>query len=400
MSYTPAEVMQYIKEEDVKFIRLVFCDIFGRPKNISVMPRNLPRAFDTGIAIDASAVAGFGGEIHSDLFLRPETATLSILPWRPEHGRVVRMLCDIYRPDGRPFEGDVRYLLKKTNDKAASFGYRFFFGSEFEFYLFKEEEGERHPLDNAGYMDMAPEDKGENVRREICFMLERMGIFPESSHHEEGPGQNEIDFRYADPLCAADNAVTFCTVVKTIADACGLSADFSPKPLKDASGNGLHINMSVQNNEENAMSYMMAGVLEKIADMTLFLNPTHESYQRLGSHKAPRYISWSQENRSQLLRVPAAEGESQRFELRSPDPMANPYLAFTLLIEAASSGLKRRLELPEAKDINLYTASPEELATLRMLPQSLAEAAKAAADSEFIRSVLPEQIIRAYCNRQ
>ncbi|MBR5987402.1 MAG: glutamine synthetase, partial [Clostridia bacterium] len=212
MNYTKQEVMEFVKEEDVKFIRLAFCDVFGRLKNVSIMESELSRAFDTGIAIDASAIAGFGDEAHSDVFLRPDPDTLSILPWRPEHGRVVRMFCNITLPDGTPFFADTRRLLTQAMEEAKKEGYTFRFGTEIEFYLFKlDEDGNKTdiPYDNAGYMDMSPDDKGENVRREICLTLEQMGIYPESSHHEEGPGQNEIDFRYSSPLEAADNAQTF-----------------------------------------------------------------------------------------------------------------------------------------------------------------------------------------------
>lgn len=322
MKYTPQEVMQYIQEEDVKFIRLAFCDVLGRAKNISIMPGELERAFAYGIAVDASAIAGFGDEVHSDLLLHPDPSTLAVLPWRPEHGRVVRFFCAISHPDGRPFENDTRSILKRAVADAAEAGYTFSFGSELEFYLFKlDENGEPTsvPYDNATYMDVAPEDKCENVRRDICLTLERMDIRPESSHHEEGPGQNEIDFRYSDALTAADNAVTFRTVVKTIAAVHGLYADFSPKPLAGKPGSGFHINISVKNSGEGTMRYMMGGILNTISDMTLFLNPTAQSYHRLGADKAPKYISWSTDNRSQLIRIPAAAGEYRRVELRSPD---------------------------------------------------------------------------------
>ena len=206
MKYTEQEVMQFVSEEDVKFIRLAFCDVFGKQKNISIMPRELARAFAYGIAVDASAVRGFGGEVHSDVFLHPDPDTLAILPWRPEHGKVVRMFCTITCPDGSPFENDTRSILIRAVKEAEEAGYSFYFGAEMELYLFKlDESGEptRIPYDKAGYMDMAPDDKGENVRREICLTLEQMGIHPEGSHHEEGPGQNEIDFRYSDALSAA-----------------------------------------------------------------------------------------------------------------------------------------------------------------------------------------------------
>lgn len=400
MNYSAQEVMQYIQEEDVKFIRLAFCDVYGRPKNISIMAPELPRAFEHGIALDASAIAGFGDEVHSDLLLHPDPATICVLPWRPEHGKVVRMFCRIAYPDGRTFEADTRSLLIRAVEEAANAGYHFAFGSELEFYLFKpDEKGEptKEPYDHAGYMDMAPEDKCENVRREICLTLERMGIRPESSHHEEGPGQNEIDFHYSDPLTAADNAVTFQTVVKTIAARNGLHADFSPKPLADKPGSGLHINISVNGGKGENMVYMIAGVLNKISDMTVFLNPAEQSYRRLGSHKAPKYISWSGDNRSQLIRIPAASGEYRRAELRSPDPTANPYIAYTLLIYAGLLGIREQLELPAASNVNLFTAEPKILSKYAQLPRTLAEAAALARKSDFLRAHLPEPLIKAYC---
>ena len=265
MKYTPQEVMQYIEEENVKFIRLAFCDIHGCQKNISIMPHELERAFKYGIAIDGSAIAGFGDEVHSDLFLHPDPATITVLPWRPEHGRVVRMFCSITHLDGSEFIHDSRAILKRAIADAAKAGYTFSFGSELEFYLFKlDENGEptNIPYDRASYMDVAPEDKCENVRREICLTLERMGIMPESSHHEEGPGQNEVDFRYSDALSAADNAVTFRTVVKTIAARNGLYADFSPKPLQENPGSGFHINISVKGGDEFVMHRTMGGILK------------------------------------------------------------------------------------------------------------------------------------------
>ena len=400
MQYSKDEVMQYVAEEDVKFIRLAFCDIYGRPKNISIMAHELERAFTYGIAIDGSAVDGFGGEVHSDLLLRPDSSTLSVLPWRPENGKVVRMFCAVTKPDGSPFEADTRNLLQQAVQDAEAEGLSFFFGSEMEFYLFRRDEnGEptRLPYDTAGYMDMAPDDKGENVRREICLTLEQMGIRPESSHHEEGPGQNEIDFRYADPLTAADDAVTFRTVVHTIAARSGLHADFSPKPLKEEAGSGMHINFSVRSRDgREVMPQIIAGVLEHIAEMTVFLNTAEESYRRFGSNKAPRYISWSSENRSQLIRIPAAEGEYRRAELRSPDPLCNPYLAFTLLIRAGLAGLHEGKELPQPADLNLYTAPPEITAAYGLLPENLAQAKQAAKDSAFVAESLPAALIRHY----
>ena len=401
MKYTAKEVIQYIKEEDIKFVRLSFCDVFGRQKNISIAATELARAFEYGIAFDASAIEGFGDETHSDLFLRPDPETLMLLPWRPEQGQVVRMFCGVSYPDGRGFECDCRRVLKNAVEKARERGLEFLFGAEQEFYLFKQDErGEptREPYDRASYMDAAPEDKGENIRREICLTLEQMGIWPESAHHEEGPGQNEIDFRYSDPITAADNVMTFQTIVKMIANRNGLYADFSPKPLDGKPGSGFHINLSVRSRDgRDYLREVMAGVLEKVGEMTVFLNPTQGSYARFGSSKAPSYISWSRENRSQLVRVPAAVGEYRRAELRSPDPMANPYLAFALMIEAGMYGIEQRLELPEPADLNLYQADPGTLSSFRRLPHNLEVARRAAADSGFIKACIPEGIRNCYC---
>ncbi len=401
MNYSAQEVMQYAKEADVKMIRLAFCDVFGRQKNIVIMPRELERAFGYGIAIDGSAIAGFGGAVRSDLILHPEPSTLTLLPWRPETGKVVRMFCDISYPDGTAFECDTRALLKKAVADALRRGVVFTFGPEMEFYLFKNDlQGEptKIPHDQAGYMDIAPEDKGETVRREICLMLEEMGILPESSHHEEGPGQNEIDFRYAGAVAAADNAVIFKSIVKSVAARNGLTADFSPKPLKDKAGSGMHVNFAVRSVKgEDCMSKAIAGIMDKIEGLTAFLNPCPASYERLGGNKAPGYISWSSQNRSQLIRIPAAEGEFKRAELRSPDPEANPYIAFAMLIYAGLEGIEKNMQLPECADINLFAASPQVLEKFRRLPENL-EAAKAAAlDCSLVKEHLPEELIKIYC---
>lgn len=401
MKYSKQEVLQYIQEEDVKFIRLTFCDVFGKQKNISIMPQELSRAFEYGIAIDGSAIIGFGDETHSDLLLHPDAETIMTLPWRPEHGRVVRMFCSISYPDGKPYECDSRSLLIQAVKHAEEAGFHFAFGAEQEFYLFNLDEKDnptKEPYDNAGYMDIAPEDKGENIRREICLTLEQMGIRPESSHHEEGPGQNEIDFRYSEPITAADNTMTFQTIVRTVAHRNGLFADFSPKPLENGPGNGFHINMSVKASDgSDNLHYMIAGIIDKIEDITVFLNPTEQSYQRFGNHKAPKYISWSSENRSQLIRIPAAVGEYRRAELRSPDSMANPYLAFTLMIYAGLYGIENKLELPMVADINLFKAEEETLKKYKKLPQDLKSACKIAKNSDFIKKHIPASILNIYC---
>lgn len=397
MLYSAEDVFEYVQQEDVKFIRLAFCDVTGRQKNISIMPEELERAFSDGISFDASAIAGFGGPVGSDLFLHPIPSTLNVLPWRPSRGKVVKMFCNICHPDGTPFAMDSRRILSQAIQAAADLGCQVRFGSEFEFYLFKTDENGSptdQPFDNAGYMDVAPEDKGENIRREICLNLQDMGIQPESSHHEEGPGQNEIDFRYSDAMSAADNAMHFKTVVKTAALRNGLYADFSPKPIYGQAGNGMHINMSVKSNDgRDYTEPFLAGVLSHVREITAFLNPSENSYRRLGEHKAPRFITWSPENRSQLVRIPAAKGEYQRIELRSPDPMANPYLAYALLIHAGLDGIRRNLSAPQPVNENLYTADASLTSRLEQLPSTLEEAKQIARGSAFVAAILPSQML-------
>ena len=397
--YSKNEVLEFVKEEDVKFIKLAFVDVFGKQKNVSITDNELDRAFKTGVAIDASAIKGFGDEAKSDLFLHPDPSTLSILPWRPEHGRVVRMFCDITYPDGTLFECDSRLILKNAVKAAEEQGLSFAFGSELEFYLFKlDENGNRtiEPYDNAGYMDVAPEDKGENIRREICLTLEQMGIYPESSHHEEGAGQNEIDFRYSDALTAADDAITFRQVVSAVANRNGLYADFSPKPIENSAGNGFHINFSVKSKSGEVLPNAIAGILNRIKDCTVFFNNSENSYKRLGVNKAPIFIAWSKENRSELIRIPAAEGDYKRAELRSPDPLANPYIAFALIIYSAVDGISAKSELPAPADFNMYKADEETLKKYDKLPATLSDAKKKAAKSDFIKTHLPKAMISAY----
>lgn len=392
MIYTAREVYDFVRQEDVKFIRLAFCDVNGKQKNISIMPDELPRAFSDGISFDASAIKGFGDEVGSDLLLFPVPSTLNILPWRSSHGNVIRMFCSMKYPDGTQFEKDSRMILQRAVDAAAAKGVSVQFGAEFEFYLFNTDEKGMptdEPFDRAGYMDVAPEDRGENARREICLTLLEMGIKPESSHHEEDPGQNEIDFRYSDAMTAADNAMNFMTVVKAAAQRNGIYADFSPKPLPGESGNGLHINMSVKTADgEDHTNAFMAGILAHIKEMTAFLNPTEDSYKRLGEKKAPKYITWSPENRSQLIRIPAAKGEYRRIELRSPDPTANPYIAYALLIMAGLDGIERELTDPEPVNVNLYKADSSVTEPLDRLPASLDEAIAVAEGSDFVRGVI------------
>ena len=403
MTSEQQEIMQFMEEEDVKFIRLAFCDVYGVQKNISVQRGELQRAFETGYPIDASYIAGFGGDYGEDVYLHPDASTVTILPWRPEHGKVVRMFCTLQHADGTPVETDTRALLKNAVQKARKKGYTFHFKSELQFYLFKTDENgdSAHiPYDNAGYMDIAPLDKGENVRREICPTLEQMGITPESSHHEAGPGQNEIDFKYADPLTSADNTVTFLSVVRTIAARNGLYADFSPKPFADKSGSALHITMSVHaKSGEQVTDYAIAGMLENIAAMTIFLNPTDGSYHRFGRLKAPKYITWSRKNRAQLISAQLTKNGNPCLQLRSPDPEANPYLAFALMIEAAVDGIENRRALCDPADNDLLFMTAEEQKQFTLLPNTIDKARIHAHSDSFIRENIPESVIKAYCNR-
>ncbi|MDT4762693.1 glutamine synthetase family protein [Sphaerochaeta sp. PS] len=395
MTNTQKEVLQFIKEQDVRFVRLVFCDIFGHIKNLSISEDELDRAFATGISFDASAVKGFLQVDESDLLLFPDPSTLAILPWRPAQGRVVRFFCSIRRPDGTPFEGDGRSLLEAKVREAELSLFKFGVGPECEFYLFKMgDDGlpTYRPLDNGTYLDVAPLDKGENVRREICLTLQQMGFHTERSHHESGPGQNEIDFKYSPALEAADNFITFKSVVKTIADRSGLFASFLPKPLAHESGSGLHINLSLscdgEQQTQRLEEAMTEGILRRIKEITLFLNPLANSYERLGACEAPRHVGWGRANRSLLIRIPQTSGEYRRIEVRSPDPACNPYLAITLLISAALEGVKDNLKASEE-----YLGDAYQKLSGEMLPSSLGEAIDLAQKSEFVRSVIPERLL-------
>ncbi len=396
--YTKSEVLEFIQEEDVKFIRLAFFDLAGKQKNISIMPGELSRAFEHGIPFDASAIEGFEGPQKSELYLLPDPSTLAIIPWRPATGKVVRMFCTILTPDGTPYAKDSRTILQNACQRLKDeCGIEMMVGTEVEFYLFKlDEKGEptTETFDKAGYMDIAPEDHGENIRREICFTLEQMGITPEASHHEEGPGQNEIDFHYSDALTAADNVATFKWIVNTKAASNGLYADFSPKPIAGEAGNGMHINISYRPvagkadaGNENLLPNILGGILNHIGEITYFLNPVENSYNRLGASKAPEYISWGKENRSTLIRVPSSKN-AKRLELRSPDPLCNTYLALTLIINAAIEGIKNKIEPPAATEENLFDEAIAKQTTLTALPKSLTEAKRLALNSEFIKAVL------------
>ena len=403
MDSTTQEVITFIEENDVKFIRLAFCDVLGRQKNISVMPSQITRVFEDGISFDAAAVLGFKGIAESDLFLFPDATTLDILPWRPQVGRVIRFFCDIRYGDGTPFENDTRSLLKNKLYVIKEKGMRVMTGMECEFYLFSlDEKGQPtlRPMDQGAYLDIAPKDKGEDIRREICLTLEEMGIMPESSHHEQGPGQNEIDFHFDDALISCDHYMTFKWAVETIADSNDLYASFMPKPLKDKSGSGLHINLSLAKNNRNIFAkeqpelfhQFIAGILAHIREITLFLNPDRNSYERLGEYEAPMYISWSHRNRSALIRIPDASPAYMRCEVRSPDNLCNPYLAVYLLLCAGMEGIEKQLVLQEESHGDLNAKGSE----FPTIPLSLEEALDCAKESSFLKKHLPESLLEFY----
>ena len=389
MKYSKDEVIQYAQEEDVKFIRLTFCDVFGKQKNVAVMPDELPRAFDQGIPFDASFIAGFGDVAHSELLLHPEPETLMPLPWRSEHGRVVQMLSGITHPDGTPFLCDTRSLLKKAVCEAEKHGVEFTFGTEQEFYLFMLDENGKPtttPCDDAGYMDIAPEDRGENVRRETCLTLEEMGIRTESSYHEEGPGQNEIDIPFAGALAAADNAMTFQRVVKTVAHRNGLAADFSPKPLADYPGNGFYINVSLRpDSKETDLSHMIAGILRHYKSLAVFMDPREAAYDRLRYHS------------SKLIRIPAVIDGRCSAEMRYLDPTANPYLSFALIIYAGLDGMLNELPLSGSSINDMTLDGSEKFLSYEQLPGNFLEACETSASSDFIKEHIPSDIISIYC---
>jgi glutamine synthetase len=390
------EVMEFMEENDVKFIRLAFCDVFGEQKNISIMPQELERAFAIGIHFDSFLIQGFDDPQYPDLYLKPDLTTLSILPWRPQQGRVVRFYCDLITADGQPYPYDARYFLKETLKLCRQeYDFSVRIGLRSEFYLFKtDEEGKatREPWDQGGYLDIAPKDRGENIRREICLTLEEMGIQPETSHHESGPGQNEIDFRASDALSAADHFITYRNVVSTVAARNGVVASFEPKPLKNESGNGLHMNIATYRNGQNIdnvdrtfTEHFMAGVLHRMREITIFLNNRPESYDRFGAKEAPRYINWSTQNRSRLLRVPVNQGKRSGFILRSPDSGIDPYLAFAIVIRAGLEGLRNQEMLPEPLDRSMRHMSREEVKKFNRLPSNIDEAIACAKNSEFLQ---------------
>ena len=418
--YSKQDILNMVRENDVKFIRLQFTDILGQMKNVAITDSQLEKALNNQMMFDGSSIDGFVRIEESDMYLYPDFDTFVIFPWRPvSGGKTARIICDIYRTDGTPFEGDPRYILKKTLAEAKSMGFEMQAGPECEFFLFETRDGEitTTPSDQGGYFDMAPNDGGENVRRDICLSLEQMGYEIEASHHEVAQGQHEIDFKYNDALPTADDVVTFKMVVKTLAMRNGMHATFMPKPLFGISGNGMHVNMSLKkegvnafydpSNQKDGLSEIayqyIAGVLEHARAFTAITNPLVNSYKRLvPGFEAPVYLAWSAQNRSPLVRVPASRGAGTRVELRSPDPSCNPYLAFAVVLAAGLDGIKRQLTVCPPTECNIYDMSPAEraAANIASLPGSLRQAVRAMQEDSLIMDTLGTHIATYYCQNK
>ncbi|ADQ07723.1 glutamine synthetase, type I [Caldicellulosiruptor hydrothermalis 108] len=416
-NYTKEDIIRICKEQDVKFIRLQFVDIFGILKNVAVPVEQLEAVLNNEIMFDGSSIEGFVRIQESDMYLRPDLNTFTIFPWRPSPNKVARLICDVYLPDGTPFPGCPRGVLKKMLKKAEEMGFKFFVGPEIEFFLFLTDENGNPTLqthDQGGYFDLAPVDLGEDARRDMVLTLEEMGFEIEASHHEVAPGQHEIDFKYDDALYTADNVVTFKLVVKTIAQRHGLHATFMPKPIFGINGSGMHTNMSLARvsdgknafldpNDKLQLSkeayYFIGGLMKHAREFALVTNPLVNSYKRLvPGYEAPVYIAWSPRNRSPLIRVPAKRGQATRVELRCPDPSANPYLAFAAVLAAGLDGIKNKIEPPEPVEENIFVMSEEERAKrgIGSLPGSLEEAIKEFENSALMRETLGDHIFEKY----
>lgn len=416
--YTKNDIMRLVEENDVKFIRLQFTDVFGQLKNMAITKSQLKKALDNQCMFDGSSIDGFARIEESDMYLYPDLDTFAIFPWRPQQGKVARFICDVYKPDGTPFEGDPRYILKQAVKEAAEMGYVFNVGPECEFFLFHTDESGNPTVettDRGGYFDLAPVDGGENCRRDICQTLEEMGFEIEASHHEVAQGQHEIDFRYDTALKAADNIITFKLVVKSIAQRHGLHATFMPKPIFGINGSGMHTNMSLMNENGNNAFYdgnsstglsdlaysFIAGVLGHVKGMTAITNPTVNSYKRLvPGYEAPCYIAWSESNRSTLIRIPASRKAGTRVELRCPDPTCNPYLALAVMLKAGLSGIKERRTPPESIDVSIFSLSEEQRRNMGIesLPGTLEAAVREMEVDSLVRETLGDKLFDRYVN--
>ncbi len=411
--YTKKDIIRLVEEEDVEFIRLQFTDIFGTLKNMAITSSQLEKALNNQCVFDGSGIDGFVRIEESDRYLYPDLDTFEIFPWRPQQGKVARMICDIYTADRVPFEGDSRYVLKRAIEEAKEEGYEFFVGPECEFFLFhSDDDGQPTTFshEKAGYFDVGPVDLGENARRDIVLNLEKMEFEVISSHHEKARAQHEIDFQYDNALASADNIITFKMATKSIARRHGLHATFMPKPKFGENGSGMHTNLMLFRNgknsfcdpqDENGLSkeayWFIGGLMEHIKGMTLITNPVVNSYKRLvRGFEAPVYISWSAKNRSSLLRIPIERGEGTKLELRNPDPCANPYLLIASCLYAGLDGIKRKIEPPKAVDKNMFSMSDMELIEngIDLLPSTLGEAI-----AEFEKDIYLQEKIGSYISK-
>ena len=413
--YTKKDIIRLVEEEDVEFIRLQFTDMFGTMKNVAITSNQLEKALENECMFDGSSIEGFVRIEESDMYLYPDYGTFATFPWRPQQGKVARLICDVYRPDGTCYEGDPRYILKKVVSEAAALGYTFNVGPECEFFLYHvDDDGMPTTIthEQAGYFDMGPLDFGENARRDMVLTLEDMGFEIEASHHEAAPAQHEIDFKYDEAIATADNIMTFKLAVKTIAKRHGLFASFMPKPKYGINGSGMHINMSLEKDGKNIFFdendqmqlskeayYFIGGIMEHVKGMTAITNPLVNSYKRLvPGYEAPIYIAWSATNRSPLIRIPAARGEGTRVELRCPDPSANPYLALAVCLAAGLDGIRKQIMPPAAVVKNVYEMRLDEKKAegIEALPATLSEAVDELEKDEYILEVLGEHISRNY----
>lgn len=407
MTPTKEEIMQHAQDLDVEFVHLQFTDLNGVMKNLSVTYEQLEKALDGEIMFDGSSIDGFVRIEESDMYLKPDLDTFVVFPWKPQVGREARLICDIYNPNGTPFAGCPRHILKRQIKVAKDMGYTMHVGPECEFFLFEVDEHNYPTLkthDNAGYFDLAPVDLGESARRDMVTTLKEMGFEIEASHHEVAPGQHEIDFKYCDALTAADNIMTFKMVVRIIAQRHGLHATFMPKPVYNIAGSGMHLNQSLFKDGINAFYdstgpdqlsdtayHYIAGILKHAKGMTALTNPTVNSYKRLvPGYEAPVHIAWSPKNRSPLIRIPAKRGSSTRLEMRNPDPSANPYLALAASLGAGLDGIKNKLKVPEPVYSNVFEMTQEEKAAcgIESLPGTLKEAVDAMCADELILNIL------------
>ncbi len=406
-NYTKQDIIRLVEEEDVEFIRLQFTDIFGNLKNMAVTASQLEKALDNGCMFDGSSIEGFARIEESDMCLHPDLDTFEIFPWRPQQGKVARLICDVYKPNGEPFEGDPRYILKRAIAEAEALGFSFEVGPECEFFLFDTDENALPTTithEKAGYFDLGPVDFGENARRDIVLTLEDMGFVIESSHHEIAPAQHEVDFEHDEALSTADNIMTFKLAVKTIAKRHGLHATFMPKPTCGVNGSGMHINMALFKDGKNIFidesdrfrlsqdAYcFIGGIMRHMKGITAVTNPLVNSYKRLvPGYEAPVYIAWSVTNRSPLIRIPATHSGSVRIELRSPDPAANPYLALAVCLRAGLDGIVNKITPPRCVEGNIFEMSAAERAQygIEELPGTLGEAIHYMEQDALVKDVL------------